>query len=84
MGQSPGASLPLLSYKSELLTTKAEDWHHFLSESSHPLQGDKQEINIIAGAVRQMAKQGARGWYTQSREKQLVLEVVRSKSGRLY
>ena len=33
--------LPLLSYKSKLLTPKAKAWQHLLSERCHPLQGDK-------------------------------------------
>ena len=45
MGQSPGVRLPLLSYKSELLTTKPEARHHLLAKGHHTLQGDKQEIN---------------------------------------
>ena len=40
MGQSPGVSLPLLSYKSELLTTKPEARHHLLSE---PTVADRRE-----------------------------------------
>ena len=34
MGQSPGVRLPLLSYKSELLTPKAKACHHLLAEGS--------------------------------------------------
>ena len=45
-GRCPGASLPVLSYKSELLTTKSEARHHLLTEGHHTLQGDKQEINL--------------------------------------
>ena len=45
-GRCPGASLPLLSYKSELLTTKSEARHHLLAKGHHTLQGDKQEINL--------------------------------------
>ena len=45
MGRCPGVRLPLLSYKSKLLTPKPEARHHLLAEGRHPLQGDKQEIN---------------------------------------
>ena len=45
-GRCPGASLPLLSYKSKLLTTKPEARHHLLAEGHHTLQGDKQKINL--------------------------------------
>ena len=46
MGRCPAAMLPFLSYKSKLLTSKTKAWQHRLPEGLHPLQGDKQEINI--------------------------------------
>ena len=42
-GRCPDAKLPLLSYKSELLTPKPKAYHHLPSEGHHPRQGDKQE-----------------------------------------
>ena len=42
-GRCPDAKLPLLSYKSELLTPKPKAYHHLPSEDHHPRQGDKQK-----------------------------------------
>ncbi len=36
------AILPFCSYKNKFLTPKLKAYHHFLAESFHPLQGDKQ------------------------------------------
>ena len=46
-GQSPSVMLPLWSCKSKLLTPKVKALHYLLSEGYHPLQGDKQEINLF-------------------------------------
>ena len=39
----PDVMLPLWSYKSELLTSIPESYHHLLSEGHHPRQCDKQK-----------------------------------------
>ena len=48
---APDGMIPVCSYKSELLTPKPKPYHHPPLEGSHPLQGDKQEINRFAGRV---------------------------------
>ena len=53
MGLRPAVSLPLWPYKSKLLTPKPKVWHHLLSEGFHPLQGDKQTINLSTSKGRE-------------------------------
>ena len=52
MGLRPAVSLPLWPYKSKLLTPKPKACHHLLSEGFHPLQGDKQTINLSTSKGR--------------------------------
>ena len=47
MGRCPAVMLPLYSYKSKLLSPKPKAWHNLLPVGLHPLQGDKQEINLF-------------------------------------